>query len=290
MRPTVKTMQGKTCLITGATSGLGLVTARELARRGAHVVLVGRNPAKTSATVADIRADTGNLQVEFLLADLSSQQQIRNLAQQFKDRYPRLDVLVNNAGGAWMERQVTVDGLEMTLAVNHLAYYLLTRLLVDTLKATPGARVVNMASNGHRFGRIDFTDLQVARRRYNGHREYGNTKLMNLLFTYELARKLAGTGVTVNAVHPGWVATNIAGNFGWRKRFFDLGAAYFGNSPEEGAVTAIYLASSPKVAGLTGGYYGRKRAISSSAASRDVATAQRLWQVSADLTGLAPGI
>lgn len=284
----IATMQGKTCLITGATSGLGLVTARELARRGAQVVLVGRNATKTAAAVASMRKETGNPQVESLLADLSSQQQIRALAQQFKDRYARLDVLVNNAGGAWMKRQVTVDGLEMTLAVNHLAYYLLTRLLRDTLVATPRARVVNMASNAHRFARIDFTDLQVERQHYNGHREYCKSKLMNLLFTYELARKLAGTGVTANAAHPGWIATNIAGDFGWMKRFFDLGALYFGATVEEGAVTAIYLASSPKVAGITGGYFGRQRPISSSAAARDVATAQRLWQVSAALTGLAP--
>jgi len=197
-------MQGKVCLVTGATSGIGLVAARELARRGAHVILVGRNRGKCDAAVAQIQAGTGNRQVEALLADLSSQQQVRELARQFRERHPRLDVLVNNAGGLRMKRELTVDGIERTVAVNHLAYFLLTHLLLDLLKASAPARIVNVASGAHRKATLDLDDLQ-AERSYNGWRQYCRSKLMNLLFTYELARRLEGTSLAVNALHPvGW--------------------------------------------------------------------------------------
>src|ERR1051326_6744922 len=180
MEPTTTTMQGKVCLITGATSGIGVVTATELARQGAHVVIVGRNQAKCDAVIQQIQAQTGNRGVEPLLADLSSQQQVRQLAEQFRSRHQRLDVLINNAGGIWMNRQVTADGLEMTFAVNHLTYFLLTHLLLDTLNASGPARIINVSSEAHRRATIDFDDL-MGERHYGGWRIYCQSKLANLL-------------------------------------------------------------------------------------------------------------
>jgi retinol dehydrogenase-12 len=280
-------MQGKVCLVTGATSGIGLVTACELARQGARVLLVGRNPAKCADTVEQIRARTGNRDVEGLLADLSSQQQIRDLAHQVGERYPRLDVLINNAGGMWLKREVSVDGLEMTFAVNHLAYFLLTHLLLDTLQASAPARIVNVASNAHRKATLDFDDLQ-AERHYGGWQAYCRSKLANLLFTYELARRLAGTGITCNALHPGWVATGFARNNGWRGRLFQLASRCLAISPEKGARTVLYLARAPEVKAITGQYFVRERAVPSSAASYDEAAAKRLWQISLALTDVSP--
>jgi NAD(P)-dependent dehydrogenase (short-subunit alcohol dehydrogenase family) len=280
-------MQGKVCLVTGATSGIGLVTARELARCGARVVLAGRSSARCQAAVAQIQTETGNHEVEALLGDLSSQQQVRELAQKFRDRHPRLDVLVNNAGGMWMKRQLSADGLEMTFAVNHLAYFLLTHLLLEPLRAAAPARVVNVSSEAHRKATLDFDDLQ-GERRYNGWRQYCRSKLMNLLFTYELARRLDGTGVTANALHPGWVATGFASNNGWRGRLWQFVARCLALGPEEGARTVVYLASSPEVAGVSGRYFVKEREVPSSPASRDEGAARRLWQVSLGLTDLSP--
>src|SRR5262245_10693520 len=217
MEPTATAMRDRVGRVTGATSGIGLVTARELARRGAPALSAARTPARSAAAAAQIREVTGNQAVEAFLADLSSQRQIRELARQVRERHPRLDVLVNNAGGIWLRRERTVDGLEMTFAVNHLAYFLLTHQLEGTLRESAPARVVNVSSEAHRRAQPDLDDLQ-AERRYNGWRAYCRSKLLNLLFTYELARRLEGTGVTANAVHPGWVATGFAGNNGWRGR------------------------------------------------------------------------
>lgn len=279
-------MRDKVCLVTGATSGIGLVTAHELAARGARVVLVGRNREKCDAAVRQIQAATGNQQVEALLADLSSQQQVRDLARQFRERHPRLDVLVNNAGGIWRPRQTTVDGLEMTFAVNHLSYFLLTLSLLDLLKASAPSRIVNVSSHAHEGATLDFDDLQ-GERRYGAWRAYCRSKLANLLFTYELARQLAETGVTANALHPGWVATGFAGNNGWRGRVFQFLARRFALSPEQGARTVVYLAASPEVVGVSGRYFDREKAVASSPASYDEGAAKRLWQVSLELTGLA---
>jgi NAD(P)-dependent dehydrogenase (short-subunit alcohol dehydrogenase family) len=280
-------MRGKVCLVTGATSGIGAVTARELARRGARVVLVGRNPDKSAAAVCQIREQTANTEVESLLANLSSRQQVRDLARGFLERHRRLDVLVNNAGGIWLDRLQTEDGLEMTFAVNHLAYFLLTLLLLDVLKSSAPARVVNVSSRAHRGATIPFDDLQGARR-YSGWRAYKQSKLANLLFTYELARRLEGTGVTANALHPGVVDTGFAGNNGWRGRLWQSVARWFAISPEEGARTVVYLAASPQVAGVSGRYFVKEREVASSAESYDENAAKRLWQVSEELTGLAP--
>jgi NAD(P)-dependent dehydrogenase (short-subunit alcohol dehydrogenase family) len=279
-------LKGKVCLVTGATSGIGAVTARELARRGAAVVLVGRDPAKCSAAVAQIQHQTGNTGVEALLADLSSQRQVRELARQFRARHGRLDVLVNNAGGIWLGRLETEDGLEMTFAVNHLASFLLTLSLIDLLKMSAPARIINVASRAHVGASLDFDDLQ-GERRYSGWQAYCRSKLANLLFTAELARRLAGMGVTANALHPGWVATGFAGNNGWRGRLWRLAARCFAIGPEKGARTVVYLAAAPEVAGVSGAYFVKERPAAPSPAALDRPAAQRLWQVSLALTGLA---
>ena len=206
------TMQGKICLITGGTNGIGKSTAQALAQMGATVVIVGRNAPKTAQVVEEIRAASGNNNVDSLLADLSSQQEVRRLADEFKSKYSHLHVLLNNAGGVFMQRQLSVDGIEMTFALNHLAYFLLTNLLLDTIKASAPARIINVSSDAHTSGKIEFDNLQGERRYSPG--AYGNSKLANILFTMELARRLEGTGVTVNALHPGFVATGFAKNNG----------------------------------------------------------------------------
>lgn len=284
-----KPLSGQVCVVTGATSGIGKITAQALAGLGGRVIIVGRNPAKTEATVNQIKQQTGSATVESLLADLSSQAEIRRLAEQFKNRYQRLDVLVNNAGGMFISRRESVDGIEMTFALNHLGYFLLTNLMLDVLKASAPARIVNVASRSHEGASINFDDLQ-SRQHYGGMQAYGQSKLANVLFTYELARRLAAegtSGVTVNALHPGFVATNFgADNAGWVGRVvkgvINVGAI----SPERGAQTSIYLATSPEVKDITGKYFVECKPVQSSPASYDEATARRLWEVSAQMTGL----
>jgi len=278
-------MQGKTCLVTGATGGIGLVTALELARQGARVVLVGRSRERCLEVVEGIRQQTGNTSVDFIVADLSSLEQIRRTAGEFTARHNRLDVLVNNVGAFFWKRQESVDGIEMTLALNHLSYFLLTNLLLDVLKASAPARVVNVSSDAHRGVQMNFDDLQ-SKRRYTGFRVYAQSKLANVLFTYELARRLEGSGVTANALHPGFVATNFAKNNGFLFRLFMPLAQLSAISPEEGARTSIYLASSPEVEGVTGKYFVRERAVPSSPESYDEQNSRRLWDVSLELTGL----
>lgn len=281
-------MNGKICMVTGATSGIGALTAEALARQGATVIVVGRCHEKCAATVGLIRHNTDNLAVDFLVADLSSQSEIRRLAQQFQARYRRLDVLVNNAAGIFMKRFQTVDGIEMTFALNHLAYFLLTKLLLDMIKASAPARIINVSSSGHELVKgIRFDDLQ-GRRNYRGFKAYHQSKLANLLFTYALARRLEGTGVTVNALHPGIVATNIGKNngWGWRllKPLLDLLFHMKYISPEEGARTVRYLATSPEVEDITGRYFVEEKPVASSETSRDDAAARRLWHVCDEMT------
>ncbi len=283
-----KLMDGKIVLITGATDGIGRVAAEALAGVAAQVVLVGRNPQKTSQAVKEISQKTGNNTLEYLIADLSEQAQVRRLAQEFRQKHNRLDVLINNAGAMFMSRQESRDGYEMTFALNHLAYFLLTNLLLDLIKASAPARIVNVSSRAHEGDQLDFDDLQN-KRRYNSQSVYGKSKLANLYFTYELARRLQGSGVTVNALHPGFVATKFGTNNGGLYRLaFGLGhmAAI---SPQEGAETTIYLASSPEVEGVTGKYFVQKKETRSSDVSYDENIAGRLWQVSLELTGLAEG-
>ena len=281
------TMKGKVCLVTGATSGIGEVTARELARRGAKVVIVGRSPARCAATLARIRTDTGATDVDSLVGDLSSQAEVRRLAGEIRDRCPRLDVLVNNAGGMYMTRRESVDGIEMTLALNHLSYFLLTNLLLPTVTAGAPARIVNVSSDAHRGGEIDFDDLQC-RRRYSGWKAYQQSKLANILFTDELARRLEGSGVTTNALHPGFVRTNFFQDWGgWIGFVTKLGASLIALTPEQGARTSIYLASSPEVEAVTGQYFVKEKPARSAAQSHDRATAERLWRVSEEMTGIS---
>jgi NAD(P)-dependent dehydrogenase (short-subunit alcohol dehydrogenase family) len=224
--------------------------------------------------------------MDYLLADLSVQAQVRRLAEDFKARYQRLDVLVNNAGAIFFRRQLSLDGIEMNFAVNHLAYFLLTNLLLDPLKASAPARVVNVSSDSHRGEHLDFANLEL-QRGYNPARAYGRSKLANLYFTYELARRLEGTGVTVNAMHPGFVRTNMAANNGWLVRLFLPLVHHHSLTPEQGASTAVYLAASPEVAGVTGKYFVREREVASDLVARDETAAKKLWEISAAMTGLS---
>jgi NAD(P)-dependent dehydrogenase (short-subunit alcohol dehydrogenase family) len=281
-------MNEKVCLITGATSGIGEVTARVLAEMGATVVVAARNRRKAERTVAEIRERAGHDRVDYLLADFASQVEIRRLAADFREQYERLDVLVNNAGAVSLLRQETEEGIEITFAVNHLGYFLLTNLLLDVLKESSPARIINVSSAAHHSARLDFDNLQL-QHGYGGMKAYGLSKLANILFTIELARRLEGSGVTANSVHPGWVATNIgANNIPWvgglLKGIINLTA----DSPEKGAKTNIYLAASAEAEGISGKYFVNCKAARPSAAARDEEAARRLWEMSAELVGIDP--
>ena len=284
MANTHQRMAGKICLVTGATSGIGKETALGLARQGATVVVGGRNEERAMSTVEQIKQRTGNPSVDYLLADLSSLQQVRDLAAEFKSRYSRLDVLVNNAGAIMLGRQVSVDGIELTFALNHLNYFLLTNLLLDLLVASAPARIVNVSSSSHRRGSMNFNDLQLEQR-YGGMRAYSQSKLANVMFTYELARRLEGTGVTANALHPGLVATNFLANNGRMGRFLCFFMGLRGISQAKGALTSLYLGTSDEVEGVSGRYFVKQRENRSSRASYDETAASRLWQISEELTG-----
>jgi len=282
-------MQGKVCLITGGTNGIGKSTAQELARMGATVVIVGRNARKTSQVVEELRAASGNNTVDSLQADLSSQLEVRRLANEFKSKYSHLHVLLNNAGAFFMQRQLSVDGIEMTFALNHLAYFLLTNLLLDTIKADAPARIINVSSGAHIAGKIDFDNLQ-GERNYSIN-AYGNSKLANILFTMELARRLEGTGVTVNALHPGFVATGFAKNNGKViASLISLFTPLMARSPAKGAETSIYLASSPSVESITGKYFYDSHEIPAAPQATDMVVARKLWDVSAEIVHLSDGL
>lgn len=268
-------MNGKICLVTGATDGIGKVTVRALAGRGATVIGVGRDPAKINATLKEIGETPGSL--EFLTADLSSQAEVYALAETFKRKYDRLDVLVNNAGALFTSYRESVDGIEMTFALNHLAYFLLTNLLLDVIIASAPARIINVASDAHQGSTIQFDDLGH-RQQYSGWATYGASKLANILFTFELARRLEGTGVTANAVHPGFVATNFQRAAGLNMR----GQL----TPEQGADTQLWLATSDEVEGVTGRYFVQRRDTRAASAAYDQDVSRRLWDVSAAMVGL----
>jgi retinol dehydrogenase-14 len=282
-------MNDNVCLITGASSGIGKATALGLARMGMTVAIVARDRERGQAALAEVKAASGNPNVDLLLADLSSQAEVRRLAEEVKSRYPHLHVLINNAGVAPSKRQVTAEGLEMAFVVNYLAPFLLTNLLLDLLKASAPARVVNVAGDFHRKATMRFDDL-MSEREYSGARANNQAKLALILFTYELARRLDGTGVTANCLHPGPVATDAPlkdpdlSPFG---RFMYRLVRTFFQSPEKGAETSVYLASSAEVTGLTGKYFIKKQAVASSHESYDEEIARRLWATSAQLTGLA---
>jgi NAD(P)-dependent dehydrogenase (short-subunit alcohol dehydrogenase family) len=283
------TMAGRVCLVTGATSGIGKATAHALAGLGASVVILGRRPAELDAVAAEMRASTGNDDVTVALADLASLESIRRLADRFRAEHDRLHVLINNAGVNLNHRSVTVDGFETTFAVNHLAPFLLTNLLLDLLKRSAPSRVVSVASTAFRRGRIDFDDLQ-AERSFSGFRVYSQSKLANVLFTTELARRLEGTGVTANCVHPGVVRGTGLG----RGERFPLAVRVIWplirpvmKSPEQGARTSVYTATSPDLEDVSGRLFINSRPARISAAADDRALAERLWTVSAQLAGLA---
>lgn len=283
-------MTDRVVLITGSTSGIGKEAAVELAKQGATVLAVGRDRARGEAAAEEIKARSGSGAVELFLADLSSQASVRELAREVRGRHGRLHVLLNNAGTLNLRRRTTVDGLEETFALNHLAPFLLTNLLLDLLVASAPARIVTVASAAHEYGRIDFDDLQ-GERDYKGLRAYANSKLENVLFTYELARRLEGagpkergiTGVTANCVHPGGVKTNIWRDMSGFLRVLLAVIHPFLLTPARGAEPLIHLASSPALAGVTGRYFHRMKPKRSSPASRDPAVAARLWEASAAL-------
>ncbi len=282
-------MSGRVALVTGASSGIGFQIARGLARFGAAVTLGTRSEARGQQAVARIRSEVAGAEVEFLIADLSALDQVRSFAANFMERQPVLHVLVNNAGGFFARRRLTVDGQEMTFALNHLSYFLLTRLLLDRLVAGAPARVVNVSSAAHYDGRMRFEDLGHRRGYRFGLAPYAQSKLANVLFTKELARRLSGTGVTANAVHPGLVRTGLSTkNIPWPLRpLVALGVAFMAISEEEGARGPLRLGSSPELEGVSGEYFNLSRRAQSSAASNDLDSARRLWEVSEQLTGLA---
>ncbi len=279
-------MDGKVCVLTGGTSGIGRETAIALAGMGARLGLVCRDRRRGDDTLAEIRAKTGSTAVALHEADLSSQASIRAVAAALLATYPRIDVLVNNAGVVQLGYTTTVDGIETVFATNHLGYFLLTSLLLERLRASAPARIVNVASDAHRWGSIDFDDLGHEKR-YRTLRVYGDSKLANVLFTYELARRLAGSGVTVNCLHPGAVATRLGQNNGRVATLLTQVLRPFFRTPAQGAATSIHLASSPAVEGQSGLYFANRKARRSSKRSYDEAVAGRLWDVSAAMTGLA---
>ena len=279
-------MVGKTVLITGGTGGIGKAIAEGLARLGARVGIVGRDLGRARTAAAEITATTGNSAVDAYAADLSAQAEVRRLAGEVLAAYPRLDVLINNVGGFWATRHVTADGLEHTFAVNHLAPFLLTALLLERLKASAPARIVTVSSGAHAAGRIDFDDLQ-GEHSYSGPRAYSQSKLANVMFTYELARRLEGSGVTATVLHPGVVRSAFGAEdpAPWQRVLLPL-ARPFMKTRARGAATSVYLASSPDVEGVTGRYYANGKARSSSKDSYDTAAAARLWRTSEQLVGL----
>jgi retinol dehydrogenase 14 len=281
-------MKGKTVLITGATNGIGKAAALAIAKQGASLVLVGRDKTKTEAVANELRTYSGNQNIDFLLADLSSQASIRKLTSDFKAKYSRLDVLINNAGGVFDKRKTTGDGLEYTFAFNHLGYFLLTNLLLDTLKASSPSRIINVSSSAEGLGKIDFSDLQ-SEKKYSGFSVYSMSKLANVMFTYELAKRLQGTGVTVNVLHPGRVKTGFGDNS--QTPFMRFMMAVLKNlgalTPEQGADTVVYLATSPEVEGVTGKYFHKRKAGKTNPLSYDDNANKRLWDESAKLVKLA---
>lgn len=281
-------MSGKICIVTGANSGIGKETALGLAQMGARVVMVCRNAEKGKAALEEIRRESGSSQVDLLIADMSSQASVRALAEQIQRKYPRLDVLVNNAGGAALAGTLSADGIEMTLATNYLGAALLTLLLLDLLKASAPSRIVNVSSSEAQHARLDMNDLQFERRKYRGVAAYGQSKLLMNAFTFELARRLAGTGVTANCLHPGAVATNI-----WSanpvplivKLIIPVVKLFMLNS-KKGAAVSLYLATSPEVAQVSGEYFVKSKPAKSNPLSRDPKLMAEVWLCTEKMTSL----
>lgn len=286
MSDSTKSMMNKICVVTGATSGIGLETAKSLALKGAFVVIVGRNEKKCSATVNQIKRLTDASLVDYVCADLSDLKQVHHLAKVLKEKYDRIDVLVNNAGAYFKsQRYESVDGYEMTFALNYLSPFLLTSLLIDLLKESDQGRIINVSSDAHYKGTIQLDDLQ-SKQEYNGFNAYAQSKLALVLFTYELARRLKGTNITVNALHPGLVATNFGKNNGWLRFYIRRLVMRNEINASEGSTTSIYLATSPDVANITGSYFKDEKEVKSSEDSYDQKLATQLWEVGEMLTNI----
>ena len=283
-------MKNKVCVITGGTDGIGKAAAHGLAVQGARLLVHGRDPDKGARAVEELKARSGNPAIEFLQADFSSLDDVRRLAATVLERTPRVDVLVNNAGSIFVKRALSKDGYEMTFAVNHLAPFLLTHLLLDALKSAGQSRIVTTASGAHRRAKIPFDDLQITRK-YTPMGAYGTSKLANILFTRALAKRLQGTAVTATCLHPGLVRTNFGrhneGDVSSLAKAIIGFVMRFARSPEKGAETVIYLASAPQVQGASGGYYVDCKPATTSSAAQDDSVAERLWQVSEQLVGIA---
>jgi NAD(P)-dependent dehydrogenase (short-subunit alcohol dehydrogenase family) len=279
-------MKVKTVVVTGATSGIGEVAALTLAKMGARIVLVARNKERAGATLAQLRSSAPGVAHSVHLADLSRLVEMKRVAAQIADREPLIDVLINNAGAMFATRQVTEDGLECTFALNHMAYFVPTQGLRERLLSSGSARIINTASEAHRGAALDFDDLQLAKS-YGAMKAYNRSKLCNILFTRELARRLSGTGVTANCLHPGFVATRFGDRSGGLISYFVSFAKLFAISPVKGAETIIYLASSPEVAKTTGGYFYKSLPMNPSAAAQDDRAASKLWQRSTALASMS---
>ena len=278
-------MGGKVCLVTGGNSGIGRETALGLARLGATVVIVSRDRAKGEAALSEIKGKSGNKSVDLFVADLSSMDSVRQLAREFRGKYSKLHVLVNNAGVFLPRRVITVDGFEATFATNHLGHFLLTNLLLDMLEASAPSRVINMTSDAHKGARIDFEDL-MGEKKFSGYKAYGQSKLANVLFTYQLTKLQEGTGVTVNCLHPGVVRTGFGKDLGGLFAIVVRIIGPFMMSPQRSAKASVYLATAPELEGVTGKHFSKGKEEKSSRESYDQTTAERLWQVSAELTSL----
>jgi NAD(P)-dependent dehydrogenase (short-subunit alcohol dehydrogenase family) len=278
-------LDGRAVVITGATSGIGAVAAEQLARLGARIVFIARDPRRGADTLKHLQSITPGAAHALHHADLSQLAEMKRVAGIIAERESRIDVLINNAGAMFTRRELSADGFEMTFATNHLAYFVVTHLLRGRLEATAGARIVCTASDAHRGARLDFADLQ-SERSYSGFAQYGRSKLMNILFTRELARRLAGTGVTANALHPGFVATRFGEGAGGLMSVGLRVAKKFALTPEQGAQTIIYLASSPEVAAVSGAYFHECKPTPPTPQAQSDADARRLWELSARLAGI----
>lgn len=277
-------VKGKEIVITGATDGIGKVTARELAKMGANVTIVARNATKGETVVRELRKAAGHDGVHFVQGDMMARKSVRAAAETLKGRLKRIDVLINNAGAFFQKRGLSEDGIEQTFALNHMGYFLFTKYLDQLLKSS-GARIVNVASDAHQGAKLDFADLQNEKK-YSGWRAYCQSKLANIYFTHELAKRLQGTNVTVNCLHPGFVASRFGdNNGGLMKTTFGIAKSLFAINEDKGAETSVYLASSPDVANISGQYFDKSKAVKSSAVSYDEAAARKLWDESERLAG-----